>query len=122
LKDKRDGAAFERAKGIVASLQGMAQAGQCDLLYFDESGFSPNPPLQYGWTPIGHTRCAETGVHRQRVNVLGALGHDGKLLWTIKEQAKYFWRKFVRLTAGAQVDEVNSIMKNYGTEFTIKFR
>ncbi|MFB9243726.1 transposase [Massilia antarctica] len=62
------------------------QAGQCDLLYFDESGFSPNPPLQYGWAPIGHSRCAEAGVHRQRVNVLGALGHDGKRLWAIKEQ------------------------------------
>lgn len=86
LKDKRDAAAFARAKGIVASLQGMAQAGQCDLLYFDESGFSPNPPLQYGWTPIGQSRCAEAGVHRQRVNVLGALGHDGKLLWTTKQQ------------------------------------
>ena len=193
LKDKRDAAAFEHASGVVASLQGLAQAGQCDLLYFDESGFSPNPPLQYGWAPIGHTRCAEAGMHRQRVNVLGALGHDGKLLWTINEhhtvrddviaffdriaeqphpvpcivlldnasihrgeamkhkrrqwqrrglylyylppyspelnrieilwkQAKYFWRKFVRLTAGALVDEVNSLMTNYGTEFTINFR
>ena len=86
LKDKRDAAAFEHASGVVASLQSMAQAGQCDLLYFDESGFSPNPPLQYGWAPIGQTRCAEAGVHRQRVNVLGALSHDGKLLWTVKEQ------------------------------------
>lgn len=64
----------------------MAQAEQCDLLYLDESGFSPNPPLQYGRTSTGHSHCAEAGVHRQRVNGLGALGHDGKLLWTIKEQ------------------------------------
>lgn len=193
LKDKRDAVAFEHASGVVASLQAMAQAGRCDLLYFDETGFSPNPPLQYGWTRIGHTRCAEAGVHRYRVNVLGALGHDGKLLWTVKQQrtvrddvmaffdgiasqahpipcivvldnasihhgdameqkrrqwqrrglylyylppyspelnrieilwkqAKYFWRKFVRLTAGALVDEVTSLMTNYGTEFTINFR
>ena len=85
LKDKRDAAAFEHASGGVAPLQNMAQAGQCDLLYFDESGFSPNR-LQYGWAPIGHSRCAEAGAHRQRVNVLGAPGHDGKLLWTVKEQ------------------------------------
>ena len=45
LKDKRDAEAFERASGIVASLQSQAQAGQCDLLYFDETGFSPNPAL-----------------------------------------------------------------------------
>lgn len=64
----------------------MAQTGQCSLLYFDESGFSHNPPVQYGCTPIGHARCAEAGVHRQRVNVLGTLGHDGKLTWAIKEQ------------------------------------
>ncbi|WP_374762251.1 transposase [Massilia scottii] len=42
-----------------------------------------------------------------------------EILW---KQAKYFWRKFVRHTAGALVDEVNSIMTSYGTEFTINFR
>jgi DDE superfamily endonuclease len=42
-----------------------------------------------------------------------------EILW---KQAKYFWRKFVRLTAGALVDEVHSLMTNYGTEFTINFR
>jgi transposase len=169
------------------------RAGQCYLLYYDESGFSPNPPLQCGVTPIGHSRCAETRLHRQRVNVLNALGHDNNLLWTIKEQrtvrddviaffdaiadqshleprivvldnanihrgeamekklrqwqrrglylydlppysselnlieivwkqAKYFWRKFVRLTCGALVDEVNSIMMSYGKKFTINFK
>ena len=51
--DLRDGAAFERPKGIVASLEGMAPAGQFDLLYFDESGFSSNSPLQYGQTVDG---------------------------------------------------------------------
>jgi transposase len=86
LKDKRDSAAFDRAKGVVASLQSMAKMEQCSLLYFDESGFSPNPPVQYGWAPIRQTRCAEAGVHRQRVNVLGALDQDGKLIWKIKEQ------------------------------------
>ncbi|WP_332878951.1 transposase [Massilia sp. S19_KUP03_FR1] len=80
LKDKRNADAFDRAKGIVASLQGMAQTGQDNLLYFDESHFSPNPSVQYGWSPIGQTRCDEAGVHRQRVNVLGALVHDRKLV------------------------------------------
>ena len=44
---------FERPKGIVAALEGMAQAGQCDLLYFDESEFSSNSPLQFGRTVDG---------------------------------------------------------------------
>jgi transposase len=86
LKDKRDDDAFAHAKGAMASLQAMALAGQCELLYFDESGFSPNPPLQYGWMRMGQTRCAESGSHQQRVNVLGALGYDHKLVW--RAQAK----------------------------------
>jgi hypothetical protein len=52
------------------------------LLYFDESGFSPNPPVQYGWGRIGQTRAVEPLAYRQRVNVLGALRHDGLLAWT----------------------------------------
>ena len=42
-----------------------------------------------------------------------------EILW---KQAKYFWRRFTRLTADALVDEVTSLMTNYGTEFTINFR
>ena len=192
LKEKRDAGAFERAQGVMASLRTMAQAGQCELLYFDETGFSPNPSVQYGWAAIGRTRCAESGSHRQRVNVLGALGCDNKLVWHAQsktteredvmaffdqiaerahpvpcivvldnagihkgevmqerrrqwqqkglhlyylppyspelnrieilwKQAKYFWRKFVRLTGDDLIEEVRSIMKNYGTKFTINF-
>lgn len=38
------------------------------------------------------------------------------------ETGQVLWRKFVRLTTGALVDEVNSLMTNYGTGFTINFR
>ena len=86
LKEKRDGNKFERAQGVMASLQAMAQAQQCELLYFDETGFSPNPPVQYGWMRIGQTRHAQAGSHRQRVNVLGALRHDNELTWDLHEQ------------------------------------
>ena len=41
-----------------------------------------------------------------------------EILW---KQAKYFWRKFVRLTGDDLIEEVRSIMKNYGTKFTINF-
>ena len=192
LKGKRNEAAFERATGAIASLRAMAEAGQCKLLYFDESGFSPNPPVQYSWTPIGQTRSAEAGTHKERVNVLGALDVSASLYWRIQEkrtvrddvisfldeiaserhpvpcivvldnanihrgapmqkkrlewqqqglylyylppycpelnvieilwkQAKYFWREFKRLTSEALVDEVSSLMKSYGKEFTINF-
>ena len=58
-----------------------ARAGQCELLFYDESGFSPNPPIQSGWSPIGQTRGLEPLSHGERVNVLGALSHDHKLHW-----------------------------------------
>jgi len=48
-------------------------------MYFDESGFSPNLPVQYGWGRIGQPRAVEPLAHRQWVNVLGALRHDGQL-------------------------------------------
>jgi transposase len=71
---------------VIASLRQLALAGQCELLYFDESGFSPNPPLQYGWARIGQSRCVEPQSHQQRVNVLGALRHDGELIWVTQQR------------------------------------
>ncbi|MEC5161768.1 MULTISPECIES: transposase [unclassified Janthinobacterium] len=59
----------------------LARAGHCELLYFDESGFSPNPPIQSGSTPVGQTRGVEPLLHGERVNVLGALRHDNTLHW-----------------------------------------
>ena len=170
----------------------LARAGQCELLFFDESGFSPNPPLQSGWTPIGQTRSVEPLSHGERVNVLGALRHDGKLIWktqqrpTVRDdvigffdelaaqahavprivvldnasfhkgkpmekrrrkwmaqglflyclppyspelnrieilwkQAKYFWRRYISLKGQELVDEIESLMKGFGTAFTINF-
>ena len=71
---------------MIAALAGLDQEQQCELLYFDESGFSPNPPVQYGWSRIGETRSVEPLAHRQRVNVLGALRHDGQLTWTTQQR------------------------------------
>lgn len=86
VKGQRDEVAFERAHGALASLQAMARTGQCELLYFDEAGFGPNPPVQYGWMPMGQTRAARSGTHDRRVNVLGALRHDCSLVWHMHEQ------------------------------------
>jgi transposase len=85
LKDKRDRDAFERGQGVMASLQAMARARQCELVYFDEAGFGPTPSVPYRWMPIGQTRRASAGAHRQRVNVLGALRQDRSLVWRLHE-------------------------------------
>lgn len=173
-------------------MNALAREGNCELLYFDESGFSPNPPLQYGWSRVGQTRCIEPQSHRQRVNVLGALRHSGELIWRAQQtstvrndvmaffdsvadlphkvprlvildnaaihkgdamerkrrqwarkglylyylpayspelnrieilwkQAKHFWRRAVGLTGKALLDEIESLMRGFGKEFTINF-
>ena len=41
-----------------------------------------------------------------------------EILW---KQAKYFWRRFVSLKGGELLDEIESLMKGFGTVFTINF-
>ena len=41
-----------------------------------------------------------------------------EILW---KQAKHFWRRAVGLTGKALVDEIESLMKGFGKEFTINF-
>jgi transposase len=42
--------------------------------------------VQYGWGKIGQTHAVEPLAHRQRVNVLGALRHNGSLTWTTQKR------------------------------------
>jgi hypothetical protein len=72
---------------VIEKFRGLDHADQCELLYFDESGFSPNPPVQYGWSLVGQSRAVEPQAHRERVNVLGALRHDGELIWSAQCRA-----------------------------------
>jgi len=177
---------------VIGGLCQLAREHQCELLYFDESGFSPNPPVQYGWSLVGQTRSVEPLSHQQRVNVLGALRHDGQLIWTAQQRsttrddvigffdqmadpphsvprivvldnasihkgdvmetkrrqwakkglylyylppyspelnlieilwkhAKYFWRRFVSMKGADLFNEIQSLMKGFGSEFTINF-
>lgn len=51
-------------------------------MFFDESGFSPNPPITYGWALRGNKHAIEPQPHRERINVLGALDERGQLTWS----------------------------------------
>lgn len=177
---------------MIGALGRLDHEHRCELLYFDESGFSPNPPVQYGWTRIGQTRSVEPLAHRQRVNVLGALRQDGRLIWAtlqkpttrndviaffdqiaaqphsvprivvldnagihkgdamdkkrrqwakqglylyylppyspelnrieiLWKQAKYYWRRFVAMNGADLLDEIQSLMKDFGSKFTVNF-
>lgn len=58
-----------------------ARAGELALCFFDESGFSPNPPIQSGWSLRGQTwQCCPVS-HHYRVNVLGCLQKGVRLIW-----------------------------------------
>ena len=39
----------DSAGKVIEALVRLDQEQRCELLYFDESGFSPNPPVQHGW-------------------------------------------------------------------------
>jgi len=58
--------AFERAGKIIEALGRLNHEQRCELLYFDESGFSPNPSFQYGWSRIGENRSEALLAHYQR--------------------------------------------------------
>jgi len=49
-----------------------ANAGEIELAYVDEAGFSAQPPNRSAWTKSGETH-AVTAKRGQRLNVIGAL-------------------------------------------------
>lgn len=70
-----------RFRQQLEELMRQVQAGQLALYFFDESGFSPNPPIQSGWSLRAATRTYCPLSHRERVNVLGCLQKGAKLVW-----------------------------------------
>lgn len=70
LKGKRDQAEFERAKAEITELHQQEAAGDIELYYFDEAGFSLTPDVPYAWQDAGET--IEIPAQRsKRLNVLG---------------------------------------------------
>jgi transposase len=191
-KKKRDPDLVAGFAQQLDELTHKARAGELDLCFFDESGFSPNPPMQSGWSLRGQTREVCPGAHHQRVNVLGCLQKGVRLAWetlphTVErqdvinffdrladtitrktvvvldnapihrgepmrhkqvqweskglhllylppyspefnaieilwKQAKYFWRRFLTLSGNELLQEVQTLMQAFGTEYTIDFQ
>jgi transposase len=70
----------QRAQARMADWQARERAGECDLWYFDASGFCLEPCIPYAWQPIGHTLELPQSSHNQRLNVLGFLQRDNTLV------------------------------------------
>ena len=90
---------MERA---LARFQKLEEAGRCQVLFGDESGFCLQPCLPYLWQKKGQTVGLPAQAHRQRLSVLGLLrSSDGKL-WHFPTRE--------RLTAQHVVDSVESLL------------
>ena len=75
LKSKRDEKAFRSAQKEIDVLIAQDKAGELDLFYFDEAGFSLTPTVPYGWQPLGERIEIPSGRSKQ-LNVLGFLGRE----------------------------------------------
>jgi len=68
---------FRQAKQDIGEFQWKDAQGECDLYYFDETGFSCKPTISYAWQKVGET-LEIPSKRSSRLNVLGffSLGHD----------------------------------------------
>jgi len=76
LKDKQAPAAFKEGQRVLEALQRLEAAGEIDLFYLDESGFSADACVPYAWQPQGKTLALPANA-TGRVNVIGLLSRQG---------------------------------------------
>lgn len=55
VSDRRDPHEFAQAQEELGEFRRMEAAGEVHLWFFDEAGFSLNPPVGYAWQPVGET-------------------------------------------------------------------
>ena len=79
LKSKRDEEEFREAQKELQELIECQQAGELDLYYFDEAGFSLDPTVPYAWRPLGETIDVPSQKSK-RINTLGFLRYDSRLI------------------------------------------
>ncbi len=70
LKSKRNQTEFEQVQAEIVVLHEQEAAGEVDVYYFDESGFSLTPEVPYAWQAVGET-IEIPSSRSNRLNVLG---------------------------------------------------
>jgi transposase len=70
---------YERSKALIHHLHTREMQGECDVWYFDASGFCLTPSIPYAWQPIGSVIQVPTSPHNRRLNVLGFLTRHNAL-------------------------------------------
>jgi transposase len=79
FEKSRDEAAFRQASIDIAALRERAEAGEIEVAYLDEVGFSTVHPNRSAWTPVGECHLIEAR-RGKRLNVLGALCSSGEFI------------------------------------------
>lgn len=79
-KHKRNEEQFERCKSALSDAQEAEQKGLINLFYFDESGFSQEPCIPYGWEEKG-CQLSIPSVKSKRINVLGFMNRANDLFY-----------------------------------------
>ena len=70
---------YSRSQAMIARLHARESQGECDLWYFDGTGFCLEPYLPYAWQPRGASLEVPTSSHSRRLNVLGFLKRNNAL-------------------------------------------
>ena len=90
-----------RVQKALARLHRLEDAGKCDVLYGDESGFCLSPVVPYLWQPKGKTVGLPAKAHSRRLNVLGFLSRRSRL---------HFFQAQERITAQFVVDSIEAVL------------
>ena len=78
LKPKQDAAEYERIYIELQKLKSLEESGYLDVFYGDQSSFSMNPNVPYGWQEIGNyvKIVPNSGA---AINIFGLLSKNGTL-------------------------------------------
>jgi len=68
-----------RVKRALTKLHRLEDAGKCQVLYADESGFCLQPPVPYLWQKKGQTLGLPAQAHSRRLSVLGFVSRSCRL-------------------------------------------
>src|SRR4029453_7160368 len=129
---------YERSKTLIARLQVCEAHGECDLWYFDGSGFCLTPCVPYAWQPRGSVIEIPTAMHNHRLNVLGFLTRHQELFPYVKylppyspelnlieilwRFMKYYWLPFsAYMSFQCLLQSVEDILTRFGTDYIIDF-
>ena len=95
--------AKQRVQKALLSLCRLEDAGKCQVLYGDESGFCLSPVVPYLWQPKGKTVGLPAKAHPRRLNILGFLSRQSHL---------YHFQAQERMTADFVIQSIETLLPN----------